>query len=355
MNDNRFAMMRVNRSGTTSRSGHGNEAVPTRLQGTRIAAAQRDAHVGARCGPGRGSAHAGSQPADGIELGQEAGRGSTSVAAQAVGTPRGFGRGAEKAAWQSLAGRGGGQRVSDRTVDAGAGGQVDRARVRGGVQHGQRLAHPARVGVLQPTSGGARHPARRSGDQAVAQQALAGAKKKSRREGRTIVFIDESGLSERPTRVKTWAPKGQTPVLQYSFNWKQLSVIAGISFWNFYFRLHAGAIRGPQFVEFLQALTKQIRGKLLIIWDGLPAHRSRLVKDYVESLDGHLVLERLPAYAPELNPAEYIWGYMKQRELANLCLHTIGEVSTFARNRLKSMQRRPQLITAFWQQAELPI
>ena len=189
----------------------------------------------------------------------------------------------------------------------------------------------------------------------MAHQALAGAKKKCRREGRTIVFIDESGLSERPTRVKTWAPKGQTPILQYSFNWKQLSVIAGISFWNFYFRFHAGAIRGPQFVEFLHALTQQIRGKLLVIWDGLPAHRSRVVKDYVQSLDGHLVLERLPAYAPELNPVEYIWGYMKQRELANLCLHTIGEVGTFARNRLKSMQRRPQLITAFWQQAELPI
>jgi transposase len=189
----------------------------------------------------------------------------------------------------------------------------------------------------------------------VARQALAGAKKKSCHEGRTIVFIDESGLSERPTRVKTWAPKGQTPVLQYSFNWQQLSVIAGISFWNFYFRLHAGAIRGPQFVEFLQALTQQIRGKLLIIWDGLPAHRSRVVKDYVESLDGHLVLERLPAYAPELNPVEYIWGYMKQRELANLCLRTLGEVGSFARNRLKSMQRRPQLITAFWQQAQLPI
>jgi transposase len=63
----------------------------------------------------------------------------------------------------------------------------------------------------------------------------------------------------------------------------------------------------------------------------------------------------LPGYAPELNPVEYIWGYLKQRELANLCRQTIGEVGMFARNRLKSMQRRPQLITAFWQQAELPI
>lgn len=108
-------------------------------------------------------------------------------------------------------------------------------------------------------------------------------------------------------------------------------------------------------MEFLQALKKQVRGKLLIVWDGLPAHRSRVVKSYVESLDGQIVLERLPAYAPELNPVEYIWGYMKQRELANLCLKTIGEVGTFARNRLKSMQRRPQLIAAFWKQAELPI
>lgn len=162
-------------------------------------------------------------------------------------------------------------------------------------------------------------------------------------------------MSERPTRVKTWAPKGQTPVLQYSFNWHQLSVIAGVTFWNFYFQLRAGAFRGPQFVEFLQALVKQIKGKLLIIWDGLPAHRSRVVTSYVESQGGNIVLERLPAYAPELNPVEYVWGYMKQRELANLCLKNIHEVSVFARNRLKSMQRRPQLISAFWKQAELPI
>lgn len=155
--------------------------------------------------------------------------------------------------------------------------------------------------------------------------------------------------------MRTWAPKGQTPVLQYSFNWKQLSAIAGISFWNFYFRLFAGTIKGPQLIEFLQALARQIKGKLLIVWDGLPAHRSAMVRQHVDSLQGRIVLERLPAYAPELNPVEYIWGYMKNRELANLCAKTIGEVSQFARNRLKSMQRRPRLITAFWEQANLPI
>jgi transposase len=162
-------------------------------------------------------------------------------------------------------------------------------------------------------------------------------------------------LSERPTRVKTWAPKGCTPTLQYSFNWKQLSLIAGASFWRIYFRFFNGTIKGPQIVAFLQALTAEIKGRLLIIWDRLPAHRSRAVRDYVESLDGHIVLEHLPGYAPELNPVEYLFGYAKQRELGNLCLDTIAAVKRYASRRLKSIQRRPVLIRAFWKQAELPL
>ena len=83
-------------------------------------------------------------------------------------------------------------------------------------------------------------------------QALAGAQKKAAREGRIIIFIDESGISERPHRVSTWAPKGQTPVLQYSFTWKQLSAVAGVSFWNIYFKLVQGAVRAPEIVTFLK-------------------------------------------------------------------------------------------------------
>jgi len=142
-------------------------------------------------------------------------------------------------------------------------------------------------------------------------------------------------------------------VLQYSFNWQQLSLIAGVTYWRFYFRFFPGAIKGPQIVEYLNALKATLRGKLLVIWDGLPAPRSRVVRDYVESLDGHIQLERLPAYAPELNPVEYLFGYAKQRELANLCVQTIAEVRRYASRRLQSMQRRPTLVRAFWQQAEL--
>jgi hypothetical protein len=106
---------------------------------------------------------------------------------------------------------------------------------------------------------------------------LASAQKKAQQERRVIVFIDESGLSDRPTRVRTWAPKGQTPVIPFHFNWKQLSMIAGVSLSNAYFRLHEGAIKREQIFAFLKALIKQIGHPLLIIWDGLKAHRSRLV------------------------------------------------------------------------------
>ena len=64
-------------------------------------------------------------------------------------------------------------------------------------------------------------------------------------------------------------------------------------------------------------------------------------------------MARLPPYAPELNPVEAIRSYLKTHEIANLCRETIAEVGQFACNRLKSMQRRPNLVAAFWQQAEL--
>ena len=169
-----------------------------------------------------------------------------------------------------------------------------------------------------------------------------------------IVFVDESGLSERPTLVRTWAPKGQTPVIQYSFTWKQLSVIAGVTLWNFYFRLYPGPIRAQQCVDFLKALRRQIGRKLLIIWDNLKVHKSRLVRRSLDSCRGEIQVEFLPAYAPELNPSEYLFGHLKPRELGNFCPRNIDELKNYARRRLRSMQRRPTLVAAFWKQAELP-
>ena len=162
---------------------------------------------------------------------------------------------------------------------------------------------------------------------------MAGIKKIAARQGRIIVFIDESGLSERPCRARTWAPRGETPVLQYSFSWKQLSVIAGVTYWRFYFRLHPGTIRTPQVIEFLKALYATIGTKLLIVWDRLQAHRSKLVRQYIDSLRGGIALEFLPAYAPEMNPVECIWGYLKHHAMPNYCASNLTDLAHRAREK----------------------
>lgn len=106
-------------------------------------------------------------------------------------------------------------------------------------------------------------------------------------------------------------------------------------------------------VDFLRRLRRQLPGRLLIIWDGLRQHRSRLVKDFVATQNGAIHLEYLPAYAPELNPVEYLWGHWKQHELPNFCAKDFGHLTQHARRALCRMQRRPTLVGAFWKQAEL--
>lgn len=160
-------------------------------------------------------------------------------------------------------------------------------------------------------------------------------------------------MSERPTRVRTWAPKGQTPVIQFHFNWKQLSVIAGMTRLHCSFRFHEGSIKKEQIVDFLKALKRHLKQPLLIVWDGLRAHRSKLVRDYLDSTEGHLQVAFLPPYAPDLNPVEYLWAWLKRHALANFCPDNLSELQITARNRLKSAQRRPNIIAACWQQAEL--
>ena len=79
-------------------------------------------------------------------------------------------------------------------------------------------------------------------------------------------------------------------------------------------------------VRFLRHLLQHIGGKLLVVWDGLPAHRSKEIKGLLRETKGRLHLERLPGYAPDLNPDEGIWQYLKNVELANICCRSMAEL-----------------------------
>ena len=153
--------------------------------------------------------------------------------------------------------------------------------------------------------------------------------------------------------MRTWAPRGQTPVLQETFGWKSLSVIAGITLWNFYFQIHPGSIKSPQVIEFLQTLLRHLQAPLLILWDGAAIHRSKLVKEYVATTQGRLEIAAMPAYAPELNPVEYMWGHLKNHEIGNLIASQAWELSLQATSALRRMRRRRSIIAACYSQADL--
>jgi transposase len=161
-------------------------------------------------------------------------------------------------------------------------------------------------------------------------------------------------MSLRPFSTRTWAPKGHTPVLQYSFNWKTLSMVGGITLHKVYFRLFDGSVKSEQVIEFLRDLFRHLRGRVILVWDRLPAHRSGKVREFLWKYP-RVRMEYLPAYAPELNPMEYVWCRLKTHELPNVCVEKLDELSCLTRRALRKIRSRPTMIASCWKQSTLPL
>lgn len=183
---------------------------------------------------------------------------------------------------------------------------------------------------------------------------MARVEKKARREKRTIVFVDETAVYLLAAAVYTWAPKGETPILK-SRPWEHLSAISAMTpQGKLYTMTQDRSFRGPDIVRFLKHLLRHIRGALLVIWDGLPAHRSQPIKTFLQ--DGaakRLHLERLPGYAPDLNPDEGVWHYLKNVEMRNLCCHDLVELRNEYRKAIARLRHRVDVIKSFVKQAGL--
>lgn len=188
----------------------------------------------------------------------------------------------------------------------------------------------------------------------MARGKVARVKKKAEREERTIVFVDEAGFYLLAAAVYTWAPQGETPLLKYPF-WEHLSAISAMTpEGKLFTSTQETAFRGRDIVRFLKHLLRHIAGKLLVIWDGLPAHRGQAVKDFLRSGGAKRIhLEQLPGYAPDLNPDEGVWNYLKNVELRNLCCHTIEELRQELRKAIARLRHKTEVIQSFIRQADL--
>ena len=178
------------------------------------------------------------------------------------------------------------------------------------------------------------------------REEVAAPQKRALKEGRTIVFADQSGFYLLPAVVRTYAPIGRSPVLHEQLSRDHLSAMSGITLdGKLYMIEQERSFKGEDAVRFLEHLMRQIEGKLLVVWDGSPIHRGRAVKDFLASgASWRLQLEQLPGYAPDLNPDEGIWKHLKYVELKNLCCQSLSELKVELRKAKERLRHKRDVI-----------
>jgi transposase len=169
-----------------------------------------------------------------------------------------------------------------------------------------------------------------------------------------IVFFDESAVSLIPPVRRTWSPRGHTPVLRHRFGWKKASMAAALGYRpdgsaaRLCFHLQQPCYNTDTLIGVLEQLASFYTGhKIVLLWDGLSAHWSTRMRAWVDSQRDWLRVERLPAYAPELNAVEYLWANLKDLELANLPTTTLTEVADATEQGIQRVCKSDSLVVGF--------
>jgi transposase len=170
------------------------------------------------------------------------------------------------------------------------------------------------------------------------------------RERAEILWADESGLRSDHTAGRTWAPVGRTPVTKGTGKRFKANMIAAISnTGTLRFRVLDERFTGPVFLDFLKRLVKDAKGrKILLILDGHPAHRARVVRDWAAANSALIELHFLPGYSPELNPAECLNQDVKTNALGKRRPISVTQLKTDVRRFLRSCQRRPAKVARYF-------
>src|SRR3984893_11368385 len=144
----------------------------------------------------------------------------------------------------------------------------------------------------------------------------------------------------------TYAPVGQTPVLEVPLTYDHLSAIGALTpEGRIFMQTQDHSYKGPDVVRFLQLLLREIPGNLLVIWDGASIHRCQAIKDFVAQGGAKRIhLERLPAYAPELNPQEGVCNLLKRVELKNVCCLDLQHVQRELRRAKERLRHRKPIL-----------
>lgn len=180
---------------------------------------------------------------------------------------------------------------------------------------------------------------------------MAKASKKRAQLKATFCFYDESGYSERPVIRRTWGKRGVTPIVRSTGSWKNISATGIVATTAQMKRVRAlctftwGGVKKENTVQTLRHLTAHIKGTIALFWDGLAQHRALVVRDFLRVHKKRFVMvERFPAYAPELNPQEYVWASSKTKDFAGYVPEESDDLLHRAKQSIKRIQRSPDIL-----------
>lgn len=176
--------------------------------------------------------------------------------------------------------------------------------------------------------------------------------KAAKRDGAEILWGDEMGLRSDHTTGTSWSPVGQTPVVKGTgqrFKTNMIAVVSNTG--TLRFRVFQERFTGSVFLDFLKRLVKDAKGrKLVLIVDGHPAHRARLVRDWIAAHEAEIALHYLPGYAPELNPVECLNQDIKANALGRRRPADLSQLVREVRSYLHSRQRQPWRVARYFQE-----
>jgi transposase len=174
-------------------------------------------------------------------------------------------------------------------------------------------------------------------------------KRRAKRHGAKIFFSDEAGFQSDPVLGRTYGLKGHTPVVTTSGQRQSLNVISAVNargeFWAV---TYTGKLDAESFVAFLRNFMDSQTGTIFLVVDGHPAHKANLVKSYIQSLKGRLELHFLPPYAPDLNPDEFVWSYMKNNGVSKKPLKQNESLQSRINQDLNSIRDNNKLVQSFF-------
>jgi transposase len=148
--------------------------------------------------------------------------------------------------------------------------------------------------------------------QAWVDKVYPGLRRRARKNGASIFFLDEAGFDSEPRLGRTYGLKGQTPVVSTTGQRQKVNVISAVNASGaFWCQIYTERLNAQLFLQFLREFLRGRSGKVYLVVDGHPAHKANAVKSLIKELEGKLELHFLPPYAPDLNPDEFVWAYMK--------------------------------------------